>query len=299
MLLDPDNFRKRFPLWARSVGSWLVVVTSCCGVARAGSDAARQFEAALYSEVVAGDLAKAMTEYRAITREAGVYREVAAKALLQTGICQEKLGQRKEAYATYTRVVSEYGDQNEIVKKAQIRLAVWSGPRNLRFEEGVAGKAPPGWFVPSLPKDADYMAELRRDQCRSRSGCAMVVAPANVPRPVGNLMQSFSAAAYAGKLVRLRAWLRLEPFFFSPLSGLRVPDPEDRAQLWLSVERTNRRRGFSENMDERPVRSTEWTETEIVGEVDKDAQFINFGVLSIGGARVWVDDVSFEVVSKH
>jgi hypothetical protein len=78
--------------------------------------------------------------------------------------------------------------------------------------------------------------------------------------------------------------------------GLRLPNPEDRAQLWLNVERANRRPGFSDNMDDRPVRSLEWTRAEIVGEIDADAQFINFGVMSIGGGRVWVDDVSFEVI---
>jgi serine/threonine-protein kinase len=142
------------------------------------------------------------------------------------------------------------------------------------------------------------MAELRRDHCRSRAGCAVVLAPANVPRPIGNLMQSFSAAAYAGKVVRLRAWLRLESFFASPALGLRLPAPEDRAQLWLTVERANRKKGFSENMDDRPVRSSGWTQCEIVGQIDEDARFINFGILSIGGGRVWVDDVSLDVISQ-
>ena len=141
------------------------------------------------------------------------------------------------------------------------------------------------------------MAELRRDGCRSHAGCAVVVVPGNVPRPVGNLMQSFSAAAYAGKYVRLRAWVRLESFFLIPV-GMRVPNPEDRAQMWLNVERANRRNGFSDNMDDRPVRSSDWTRCEITAEIGDDARFINFGVLSIGGGRVWIDDVSFDVISK-
>lgn len=291
MLRNSYHFGACWRYLALSLCSWQ------CVMASTGADADRQFEAAYFREVVMGDLAGAMTQYRAIGAEPGIDRRTAAKALFEIGVCQEKLGQRKEAYSTYTRVASDYGDQASVVSLAKVKLAVWSGPRNLKFEEGVAWKAPPGWFVPSLPKDADYLAELRRDQCRSRSGCAVVTAPANVPRAVGNLMQSFSAAAYAGKTVRLRAWLRVEAFFLSG-SGLRLPTPEDRAQLWISVERANHRKGFSENMDERPVRSPDWTESEIVGEVDKDAQFINFGVLSIGGARVWVDDVSFDVIQK-
>ena len=88
----------------------------------------------------------------------------------RSGCARKNSGQRKEAYDTYRRLVIEYGDQTEIVSLARAKLAAWSGPRNLKFEEGVPGKVPPGWFVPSLPKDADYLAELRRgDGCRSRA----------------------------------------------------------------------------------------------------------------------------------
>jgi hypothetical protein len=52
-------------------------------------------------------------------------------------------------------------------------------------------------------------------------------------------------------------------------------------------------------MDDRPVRSGDWGRYEIVGDIDSDAQFINIGFLSIGGGRLWVDDVSFDVISKR
>jgi len=68
--------------------------------------------------------------------------------------------------------------------------------------------------------------------------------------------------------------------------------------MWLNVERANRRNGFADNMDDRPVRTGNWTRCEIVGEINDDARFINFGVMSIGGGRVWVDDVSFEVIPR-
>jgi hypothetical protein len=262
------------------------------------TDSEEQLEAAIHREIVTGDLAGAVQQYRALVSRAETPRPVSARAFLQIGLCQEKSGQRKEAYDTYRRLVTDYGDQTEIVSLARTKLDAWSGPRNLKFDEGVAGKVPPGWFVPSLPKDADYLAELRRGEgCHSRAGCAVVMVPRNVPRPVGNLMQSFSAAAYTGKTVRLRAWLRLETFFMTTF-GIRLPDPEDRAQMWLNVERANHRNGFSDNMDERPVRVTNWTMCEIVGEIAEDARFINFGVMSIGGGRVWVDDVSFEVLHQ-
>lgn len=261
-------------------------------------DAEEQLEAAIHSEVVIGDLSGAVQQYRALVGRSETPRAVSARALLQIGLCQEKLGQRKEAYDTYRRLATDYGDQTTIAARARTKIDAWSGPRNLKFDEGVVGKVPPGWFVPSLPKDADFLAELRRGEgCHSRAGCAVVTAPRNVPHPVGNLMQSFSAAAYLGKTVRLRARLRLETLFVGGF-GVRFPEPDDRAQMWLNVERANRKTGFSDNMDDRPLRGSDWTMCEIVGEIGEDARFINFGVMSIGG-RVWVDDVSFDVIPRH
>jgi hypothetical protein len=281
---------------ALTAGLLMIPLTALAASLRTEPDPEAQLEAAIHREVVIGDLAGAIADYRAIVAHIDTPRPISARAYLEIGLCQEKSGQRKEAWDTYRRLVTDYGDQAAIVSLARTKLDAWSGPGNLKFDEGVTGKVPPGWFVPSLPKDADYLAELRRGEgCRSRTGCALVMVPRNVPGQDGNLMQSFSAAAYTGKTVRLRAWIRLETFFVTSF-GVRLPEPEDHAQMWLNVERANRRNGFSDDMHDRPVRTSEWTMCEIVGEIDEDARFINFGVRSIGGGRVWVDDVSFDVI---
>lgn len=264
------------------------------------ADLEMQLEAAIHREVVLGDLAGAMKEYRNLLAQSGVPRAVAARALLETGECLEKLGLGAEAYNSYRRVENEYGDQAAMVGLARTRLAAWVGPRNLHFEEGLPGRVPPfPWTVQAPPKDAGYVAELRRDGCRTRTtGCAVVTAPVNVPGQPGNLMQSFSAEVYRGKTVRLRGWLKLEQFFPTAAGTLRLPDAEDRAQLWLRVVRTDSRAGFSDSMDNRPVRSSEWSRAEITAEIDEDAKTIYFGVMSFGGARAWVDGLSFEVIEK-
>lgn len=298
MLLKRDQSRTRSPRWRRTL-SIRVMGTIAIGVgavvlavmaAERPVDPEMQLESAIHREMVLGDLTGAMEQYKTILAEPGRSREVAARALYQMGQCEEKLGQRREARAAYSRVVEEYGDQLEAATQARRVLAGWDsplpGPRNLKFDEGVVGKAPPGWTVPSLPKDADYMAELRRRGCRGSIGCAVVLVPANAPTPVTSLMQSFSAAAYRGNTVRFRAWLKVEAF-----------DSDGRAQLLLSVDRANRQSGFFDNMSDRPIRSAEWNRYELEGKVDRDATFINFGVIAVGLlTRVWVDEVSFEVV---
>jgi hypothetical protein len=266
------------------------------------AEAERQLEAAIHREMVLGDLKGAMEQYHALLGHAAESKGVAARALFQIAQCQEKLGQRREALATYRQVAAEYRG-TEVAAGAQAKLADFDlnspGPRNLKFEEGEVGKVPPGWFVPALPREAAYLAELRRTGCRSGVGCAVVLVPSNAP-PFGYLMQSFNAAPYRGMKVRLRAWLRLEPRppgdLVTSYLRLEASPAEDSAQMRLSVDRGNHRSGFFDNMDDRPVRSAEWTRCEIVGTIDDDARFIDIGVMSIGRGRAWVDEVSFEVL---
>ena len=288
-LRKSDYFPTSFTRWFRRlmIGAGLVAVLA--GAPQPDSGSEMQLEAAIHREIVLGDLNGAMDQYRALVSGTSVSKPVSARALLHMGQCLERMGRRIEARASYLRVVNEYGDQPPAAVAGE-RLANWeiavSGPRNIKFEQGVPGKVPPGWFVAvALPKDADYYAQLQREGCRSRSGCALVLLPANALSPFSNLMQAFNASAYRGKTVRLRAWLRLE-----------AADPDDRARMWLSVDRAGRQTGFFDDMKDRPVNSAQWTRSEIIGKVDEDATFINFGVVSAGRGRVWVDDVSFETV---
>jgi hypothetical protein len=285
-LPNPDKFGAAIP---NCVCKLALVMMLASGLNLAASPEA-DLERAIHREIVLGDLKGAMEQYRDILAEPAKSREVAARALFRIGECQEKLGQRREAYESFARLTAEFRDQPEIAAQARNELGAWDaplpGPRNLSFAQGTPGKAPPGWIVPSLPKDADYTAELRRAGCRSASGCAVLLVPANAPALNANLMQSFSAAAYRGRMVRFSAWLRLEPF-----------DSDGRAQMFLSVDRPNGQSGFFDSMSDRPIRSAMWTRYEITCHVDQDATFINFGVVALGLlTRVWVDGVSFEVV---
>ena len=199
-------------------------------------------------------------------------------------------GRLSEARESYTRLLREYGDQSAMASLARVRLADADGsipgPLNLKFDEGVLNKLPAAWFVPALPNDADNWAQLRASGCfDSKGSCAVVMAPANAPVHVSNLMQSFSARAYRGRTVRFRAWIRVEG-----------SAPDDHAQMWLSVDRSNDQKGFFDNMSDRPIRSSSWVSSEIQTRIDDDATFIKFGVMSVGRGRVWVDDVSFETI---
>jgi hypothetical protein len=263
----------------------LMIVTSLIA---GEADVEMRFEAALHREVVRGDLRGAEQEYNAILVAPAVPRAVAARALFQLAQCFEKSNRPADAHDAYARLVKDFGDQ-PAAAIARSRLEI-TGPANLKFDEGAPGKVPPGWSVPApSPKEGDRWASLRRDGCRpghaSGHGCAVVMVPETASTNFGELMQYFSAAPFRGKTIRLRAWLRLE-----------TTDTADSGQLWLKVDRAKEQ---SFNLKDDSVNSAKWTRSEISTEVNDDSTFIYFGVILQGKGRVWVDDVSFEVVPRQ
>lgn len=158
-------------------------------------------------------------------------------------------------------------------------------PENLDFEQGELGRVPTGWIVPT----PGYGALLTDQGARQGQRCVLLQSErgAKESAPFGNIMQVVDAGAYRGKLVRLRAAVRVE--------GARATD---RAQLWLRVDRAGGRMGFFDNMSHRPISESAWRYHEIVGAVVDDAERLNFGLMLIQQGRVWLDDVSLEVVGE-
>jgi TolA-binding protein len=102
------------------------MMVAAIGSANTAFDPELEMERAIHREVVLGDLAGAMEKYKAILAQKGIGNELAARALLELARCQELLGRRAEARASYARVVSEYPDQSHAVSEARARLADWN-----------------------------------------------------------------------------------------------------------------------------------------------------------------------------
>src|SRR5260370_21945317 len=94
-----------------------------------------------------GDVPAAIGISRSILSQNGIARPLAARALLQLGQCQEKLGQRREAHATYTRLRRGFSDESDTGAQARPRPAdlthALPGPRRPRFAEGGLGEVAP------------------------------------------------------------------------------------------------------------------------------------------------------------
>lgn len=100
----------------------------------------------------------------------------------------------------------------------------------------------------------------------------------------GTITQVVPALAYRGRNVRLRAAVKAA-----------VRGADNRAQLWLRIDRPNGKPGFFDNMERRPIRSITWQTYEIIGEVAEDAERIVFGGFLKGMGVAWFDAFVLEV----
>ena len=105
--------------WTAIPGAALLIM--CVAVAQQAERADLMMEAAARKERVDGDLKAAIEEYRKVASRFAKQPEVAAKALLQMGQCQEKLGQA-EARKSYERVVKEYASAGEYAAQARTQI---------------------------------------------------------------------------------------------------------------------------------------------------------------------------------
>jgi len=162
------------------------------------------------------------------------------------------------------------------------------GPINLDLEDGALGKVPAGWFLPGPCREAGYQAQLSEDRPKEGKRCVLLSREAaERAATFGNLMQSFDAAPYRGRRIRLRAAVRTE-----------VAGVGNQAQLWVRVDRKGGGVGFFDNMGDRPIANATWREYEIAGDVAEDAEGIALGLMLIGNGRAWLDAVHFAIIGK-
>jgi Tol biopolymer transport system component len=83
--------------------------------------------AAIYEEEVTGNLDKAVELYLDILKKYPDDRQVAAKALYHLGLVNEKMGKQK-ANEYFSRLVTTYPDQTEMVALAKAKLAAIGSP---------------------------------------------------------------------------------------------------------------------------------------------------------------------------
>jgi hypothetical protein len=108
--------------------------------------------------------------------------------------------------------------------------------------------------------------------------------PAASTEGFATVMQTLPAQPWRGKAVRLRGQIRAS-----------AKGDAGGAALWLRVDRPNHAMGFFDNMGNRIVRDPGWRSYSIEGTVADDAEFVAFGVMTLGTVTADFDDVELSV----
>jgi hypothetical protein len=134
---------------------------------------------------------------------------------------------------------------------------------------------PRGWSATGEAPEAAEMVRTCDDAHSGRCSARLAAGPGS---GMIVMVQTISAARYAGGRVVLAGWVKTEA--------------ASAAQLWLRVD-AGRTVVAIDNMSDRPISSsTPWTEYRLVLDVPAGATALAFGLLLHGGGRAWVDDLS-------
>jgi len=99
-------------------------------------DSEQLFQKGIMQEEGEGDLKKAIAIYNKIVNNVSADRNLRAKALLQVGICYEKLG-NQNARKTYQKLISDYSDQSAIVALGKQKLKALKKQKTFVKREGI------------------------------------------------------------------------------------------------------------------------------------------------------------------
>ncbi|MCH7823349.1 MAG: PD40 domain-containing protein [Acidobacteria bacterium] len=110
---------------SRIIGLFVLIPALALAAGQRAQNPEALLGAALHLEEVEADLEGAIAKYREVLNHSGADRATTGRALLQIGICYEKLGS-PEASSAFERVIRDYADEpsyREIVEAAREALA--------------------------------------------------------------------------------------------------------------------------------------------------------------------------------
>jgi DNA-binding winged helix-turn-helix (wHTH) protein len=138
-----------------------------------------------------------------------------------------------------------------------------------------------GWFLAGN-NASNY--EMGVDQQASYHGqpSSYLKAKRTFMEGFGSMMQQFGTGQYAGRRVRLSAFVKAKDVDF--------------AGLWMRVDRGPTTVSF-DNMGDRPIKGTvTWQNYEVVLDVPRDATTISLGLYLNKSGTVWLNSLKFESV---
>ena len=151
-----------------------------------------------------------------------------------------------------------------------------SAPSNLNFETGAPGSPPSGWTV--SPPGEGTVAETMTEGCPEGARCGRLVRK-DTGAGYSAMVEVVRADAYRGKRIRLQGMLRMA-------SGT------GRTILYLQVNRS----GSEHTSFTGQAAGAVWRKDELLADVPKDAETLQFGLVVAGPAEGWIDAVEVQAL---
>ena len=197
-------------------------------------------------------------------------------------LIRERMEKTGESYTTARRHVENMSSG-----------ATENGPPTAATDQSAKENGPPplvrdeikGWrrmSVKGMPED--YEIRVDHTQGHRSSSSALIRSRRDTAIDSSTkLMQWFLAHEYRGCRVRLSAWIKSEG-----LTG--------SCRLWMEIDENTRLLIVATS---EPVTGTsEWTQREVVLDVDQEATLILIAILLDGAGAAWVADIGIENVGK-
>lgn len=209
-------------------------------------------------------------KFRWATHLSNTYRQTKKRIVMMN---RKKIKCQKRWYALFLLPVTA------------VLLMSFGNRSEASFQAAVKG-VPKGWILAgTAPKD--YQVSVLSEK-RDGNNVVLLESVANsYPSKFGTLSQYCSADQYLGKRVRMTGYLKSE-------------NVKNWAGMWFRINDSLQKNVLSfDNMYGRPIKNTtDWKKYEIVLDVPQQAGVMAFGVLLEGSGKVWISDISFEVVDK-
>lgn len=149
-----------------------------------------------------------------------------------------------------------------------------------------AAELPSGWFKAGS-RPSEYEAGTEPNATSTGAPAMYMKSIVVKTTGFGTIMTTIPAGSYLGQRVRLSAFVRTR-------------DVNERAGLWMRVDREGGGSVSFDNMQDRPIKGTsDWTTYEVVLDVPPSSGTINFGLLLRGTGEVWLAGVGLDRVSTQ
>ena len=145
-----------------------------------------------------------------------------------------------------------------------------------------------GWKLASTDP-MDFRYGLDKNEAHDGQASAFISASKTNFRS-GWLTQDISADQYAGKRLRMTAWVKCND-----------PGKKAWAGIFMNVRGIEfKTAGFSNMYDKSaPAPAKGWVKCELVTDVPADAKIISFGLYKVYAGEAWIDDINLEVVGAN